>query len=92
MEAVINFLGNSKEVIALVLFVFMAINSQAKAAVAATSEIMQKSKSMTDEAALELAATLLGKLAWLSWMPIGIRKWIVQMIFDGIKKVATKNA
>lgn len=91
MEQIVNFLTQWKEVIALVLFVVLGINAQAKAAVAATNEIMQKSTGMTDDTALELAATLLGKVAWLAWMPIGIRKWIVQMVFDGIKKVANKN-
>lgn len=89
MDLVIGFLNNWKEAIALALFVVMAVNAQAKAAVAATNEIMQKSQ-MDDEVALELAATLLGKIAWLAWMPIGIRKWICQVIFDGIKKVANK--
>lgn len=90
MDLVIGFLNNWKEAIALALFVVMAVNAQAKAAVAATNEIMQKSTGMTDDTALELAATLLGKIAWLAWMPIGIRKWICQVIFDGIKKVANK--
>lgn len=90
MDAVITFLNNWKEAIALALFMVMAVNSQAKAAVAATNEIMQKSQ-MTDEAALELAATLLGRVSFLSWMPIGIRKWICQIVFDSIKKVAKKN-
>ena len=91
METVVNFLVNWKEVIALVLFVLITVNAQAKAAIAATSEIMQKSN-MDNEAALELAATLLGRIAILAWMPIGIRKWICQVVFDGIKKLANKNA
>lgn len=92
MDAVLGFLNSWKEVIAIVLFVIMAVNAQAKAAIAATSEIMQKSKDLTDETALELAATLLGKIAWLGWMPIAVRKFIVQTVFNAIKKLANKNA
>jgi len=91
MQGIIDFMIAWKEVIALVLFVIMFVNAEAKAAVATVNEIMQKSQ-MSDELALELGAKLLGKIAFLKWMPMGIRKFLVQMAFNSIKKLANKSA
>jgi hypothetical protein len=87
----IEFLNAWKEVIALVVFALMALNAEAKGAIAVTNEIMQKSN-MTDEAALELAAMLMGRIKLLGLIPLSIRKWIIQTTFNAIKQLASKKA
>jgi hypothetical protein len=83
----VSFLTDNQTAIAWGLFAVSSLSSSARGAIAATSEIMQKSV-MTDEQALQKASDFMGSK--LPIVPEIVRKWIIQILFSSLKKVVGK--
>ena len=95
MEVVTGFINewSTPLVLALTaLFWYFDVKAQAMQAIAATNEVMAKAGKLTSDQALTMAAEYMGKFKFLAWIPIGIRKWIIQMAFDQMKAAIKKQA
>jgi len=71
------------EVFGLAAFIFAQLNSSARGAIAAVFKILQDAE-MDPEKAKQKASDLMGQ-RW-PFIPEGLRKIIIQMAFDSMKK------
>ena len=71
------------EAFGLVAFIIAQLNSSARGAIAAVFKILQDAE-MKPEEAKQKASDLMGK-RW-PFIPEGLRKIIIQMVFDSMKK------
>lgn len=93
MGEVIKFLvGNIdtiKTVAELVVFLILAMSNSARGSIAAVYEILKGGADMTDEQALQKASDLMGKK--FPFLPDGLRKMVIQWLFDNLKGTVKKN-
>jgi hypothetical protein len=75
-----------REYIELVLAIFFMLNSSARGAIATVAEILQKAN-LTNEEALQKASDLMGKS--FPFIPDLVRKWIIQSLFNSMKKASS---
>lgn len=78
-----------KGIAELGIFLVLMLSSSARGAIAAVNDILSSGVSMTDEAALQKASDLMGKK--LPYIPEGLRKMIIQFLFDNMKNALKKN-
>ncbi len=91
--AVWAFIGNNSGPISVILALLVAVfglESKARDAIAAVNEMKVKI-SMTPEEALNAAADWMGNTKWTGWIPLGVRRWIVQTIFNSMKELVKKK-
>ena len=87
---VLNAIVAGRDYILLAIAIISMLNGSAKGAIAGVSEVMQAGSKLNDAEALQLASNLMGK--YLPFMPDFVRKWIIQMAFDSMKKKASEIA
>ena len=88
---ILNAMVAGKDYAELILAILAIIGlplGSARGAIAAVNEIMQGS-TMTEAQALQKASDLMGR--WTPYIPDLVRKWIIQVAFDSMKKQAGKK-
>lgn len=89
-----TFVGQNSGPISVILTILLAlfgVEGKARDAIAAINEMKAK-MSMTPDEALEKAAIWMGNTKWTGWIPLGVRKWIIQTIFNSMKAAIKAKA
>ena len=82
---ILKLANENKDIIIILLYIFQLVISSANKSIATVSEIMQKSQ-MTDADAMDKAVALFRK--YFPFIPEIIARWLLQIVFDNIKKQA----
>ena len=89
LTLILNALIASRDYVVLAIAILGMVNGSARGSIAAVSETMQAGLILTNDQALQKASDIMGK--WTPFLPEFVRKWLIQMAFDSMKKVAIQE-